>query len=195
MSTHKNVPEQAQDLRPAWLNEALQTLPTELKPEHDLWPVIAQNLSAQTPPQRKTWHTAAIAASVVFSIGSAVFTWQLWQTRVADQKAMLAAQEMLSNLRTPFEQARVSYQQQLPTLLQGLDAETAAKIQRNLDIIKAANKEIANALNKDPNDAAMRDLMLKTYTQELNMYQQLQSNQFAQRKFVASDAGAKVESI
>lgn len=170
MTNHDDNSRSDSDRAPEWLATALRELPEELSPTHDLWPDIAKSLDRKPA----LWTQTAIAASIIFSVASAGFTWYLWQQRNADRAAFAAAEKTINSIQTPYESARVSYQQQLPQLLQNLDPETAGKVQRNLELIHKASADIAGALHKDPNDPVMRELLLKTYEQELSLYQQLQ---------------------
>lgn len=153
--------------KPEWLQNQLNTLSPEMTPARDLWPEIAKQLDKQ-PKQR--WVPMAVAASVLVSAMSAVFTWQLYQQRESDA-AVANAQLLLQQIESPYQQARVSYAEQWPNLRTSLDPETADTVERNLEIIQAAHQELAKALKKQPNDPALQQLLRQTLAKEIEVYQ------------------------
>ncbi len=161
--------------RPQWLEDALRTLPREASPQHDLWPGIARRLE-QKP--RTQWLPVALAASVLVSVISAGFTWKIWSDQREQQALQLAqqqsARDMVQSWQQPYQTARASYAEQMPSLLANLDEQTRAEVARNLQIIQSASQNIATALEKDPNDPTLRRLLLQTLDQELSLYQQVQ---------------------
>lgn len=157
--------------KPEWLQQHLQSLPTELTPERDLWPEIAQQINR---PPRQRWVPVAVAASVQVSVLSATFTWQLHQQRERDA-ALATANLLLQQIESPFSQARVSYAEQWPALKSNLDPETAATVERNLEIIRSAHQELAKALKKQPDDPAMQQLLRQTLAKEIEVYQRAEN--------------------
>ncbi|NQD36665.1 hypothetical protein HPT27_06480 [Permianibacter sp. IMCC34836] len=153
--------------KPEWLQAELKQLPSELAPERDLWPEIAQQISK---PARQRWLPAAVAASVLVSAMSAVFTWQLYQQR-SDDAALASSQQLLQQIESPYQLARTSYAEQWPTLKTNLDPETAATVERNLQIIRTAHEQLAKALNKQPDDPALQQLLRQTLAKEIEVYQ------------------------
>jgi len=80
----------------------------------------------------------------------------------------------LQKLESPYQFARVSYQKQWPLIKQKLDPETADVVERNLRIIATARDELAKALNKNPDDKVVQELLRKTLSQEIDTYEQVQ---------------------
>ncbi len=156
-----------QNETPAWLQKHLDTLPAELPPVRDLWPEVAQQLDRQ-PRQR--WLPIAMAASVLVSVLSATLTWQMYQQRQTEL-SVASAEQLLQQLESPYSQARVSYAEQWPKVRAALDPETAAIVERNLEIIRNAHQELAKALKKQPDDPALQQLMRQTLAKELEVYQ------------------------
>ena len=153
--------------QPEWLRKQLDTLSPELSPARDLWPDIAQQINRQ-PKQR--WLPMAVAASVLVSAMSGIFTWQMYQQRQSEQ-AIANAERLLQQIESPYSQARVSYAEQWPTMRANLDPETAAIVERNLQIIGEAHKELVKALQKQPDDPALQQLMRQTLAKEIEVYQ------------------------
>ncbi len=166
MSEQRNQERMNHD-QPEWLRQQLDTLQPELQPSRDLWPEIAQQINRQ-PKQR--WVPAAVAASVLVSAVSGIFTWQVYQQRQSDM-AVANAERLLQQIESPYSQARVSYAEQWPSMRANLDPETAEIVERNLEIIGKAHQELAKALQKQPDDPALQQLMRQTLAKEIEVYQ------------------------
>lgn len=176
MNTSKQTPE----TQPQWLQQALRDLPQEMNPEHELWPAIASQLK---PAQQKRWVPVAIAASVlvsVLSVGSSFYLYQRQQTLQNDM-ALLTMQK----LESPYQFARASYAQAWPQIKQNLDPETAREVEHNLLVIANARDELAKALNKNPDDQIVQNLLRQTLLQEIDTYAQIQK--LAQKNSAVSD--------
>jgi hypothetical protein len=142
---------------PDGLADALQTLPRELEPGRDLWPGIEARLERRAA---RPWVPLALAASLVLS-GSAA--WLAWQA------ALVPA--LLAELVTPYDEARNHYAASWAGARPGLDPEVAATIERNLEIVRAANGELLDAVQAAPDDAALRALLRATLAAEIELYQ------------------------
>lgn len=175
-----NKPDHTPETQPQWLQHALRDLPQELNPEHDLWPGIATQL--KSAPQRR-WVPLAIAASLlvsVLSVGSSFYLYQRQQTLQNDM-ALLTLQK----LESPYQFARASYAQSWPQIKQNLDPETAQVVEKNLRVIAKARDELAKALNKNPDDQVVQNLLRQTLLQEIDTYAQIQK--LAQKKSSLND--------
>lgn len=148
------------------LRRDISALPRELEPGRDLWPGIESRLE---PRGRRAWVSAAVAASLVLSSLSVLFTWNLYQQQQA-QTQMLQAQ--LQALESPYLPVRASYDREWATLRTRLDPATATTIERNVAIIRQANAELMKALNENPRDESLRKLLMKTLATEADVYQQ-----------------------
>jgi hypothetical protein len=157
------------DGQPEWLQNALRDLPQEMQPSRDLWPEIAQQIN-RAPRQR--WVPMALAASVVVSLLSVGASFYLYQQQQVMQTDM--ASLTLQKLESPYQMALARYETQWPSVKQKLDPETAAVVERNLRIIATARDELAKALHKDPNDQVVQELLRKTFSQEIDTYEQVQ---------------------
>lgn len=154
--------------RPSWLEKYLSTLPREMDPRRDLWPDIARRLDA---PGRRNWIPAAVAASLILSAISALFTWHLYEQRQADAAALIAAREYIRQIESPYLQARHTYEAQWPVLRGQLEPETAVLIERNLEIIRKANAELSRALERQPDSTGLQRLLRQTLAKEVDVYQ------------------------
>ena len=152
---------------PEWLRSHLQALPAEIPPARDLWPDIARRLDRAG---HSRWMPAAVAASVLISVAATWFTWQVFEQQRRDAAALLAAQQMLQEIRQPYLPVRAEFEVQWPALRAQLDPDTAAVVEHNLEIIHKANAELARALERQPNSPVVRQLLRQTMTQEVDVY-------------------------
>lgn len=150
--------------KPAWLKAQLERLPEELTPERDLWPGIA----AQLDRPRHGWVPLAVAASILVSAASALFSWHAYQIR--RQETAIALQE-LQRIESPYRTAQAAYVKEWPALRSHLDPATAADIERNLRIIHRANAELVEQLRRHPGNQALQRLLRQTLAQEVDLYQ------------------------
>lgn len=157
--------------RPEWLQRHLNSLPRELAPAHDLWPDIARRLDR--PPLAR-WVPAAVAASVIVSIAAALFSWQIFLKQREDAALLAAAQVLLQQIQGPYQPVRAEYEAQWPDLLARLDPETAAVVERNLEIIRRANADLVKALERQPDSPAMQGLLRQTLAQEFEIYRRVE---------------------
>ncbi len=157
---------------PDWLRTHLQALPAEIPPARDLWPDIARRLDR---PGHSRWMPAAVAASVLISVTATWFTWHVFEQQRRDAAALLAAQQLLQEIRQPYLPVRAEYEAQWPTLRAQLDPETAKVVERNLEIIHKANAELARALERQPDSPVLRQLLRQTMTQEVDVYRRAEA--------------------
>lgn len=165
------------DERPDWLDKHLATLPREINPGRDLWPEIAERVRR---PSRSWVPAAAIAASVILGVG-AMWTALRVQSPVPGQTVAVAPettpQESVQRESVPemmtasFGPARARYSQDWPRIREEIGPETAAVIEHNLDIIRRANADLSLALERQPDNPALRRLLRQTLAKELDVYQ------------------------
>ena len=157
---------------PDWLRPHLQSLPAEIAPARDLWPEIARRLDRRG---HSRWLPVAVAASLLISVSATWFTWQVLVQQRHDAAALLAAQQLLQQIRQPYLPVRAEYEAQWPVLRAQLDPETAKVVERNLEIIHKANAELARALERQPDSPVLRQLLRQTMTQEVDVYRRAEA--------------------
>lgn len=155
---------------PEWLRARLSELPAEVAPARDLWPDIARRLEVRRTGR---WMPLAAAASVVISVAAVWFTWQVFEQQRHDAAALMAARQMLEQIQQPYLPARATYATQWPALRAQLDLETAAVVEDNLEIIRKANTELTQALERNPHSPVLQQLLRRTLAQELDVYQRV----------------------
>lgn len=167
------------DERDDKLIAAARHLSTEISPERDLWPGIEEAIAR---PQRSRWTPVlAQAAAVVLLIGASS---SLTYLAVKDQRQIIEV--VPTNL--VFEQASfggryalgVEYQEahgdlaaQLDQELARLSPEVREEVQLNLSMMRGAIAQINSALEEEPDNALLQDLLLKTYREELALMQRV----------------------
>ena len=167
------------DERDDKLIAAAGQLATAIGPERDLWPGIAETIAA---PRRSRWvPTLAQAAAVVLLIGASS-TLTYMATKDQQQVVEIVPAGLV------FEQASfgtryalgVEYQEAHGDLAARLDDELARlspaareEVEANLAIMRGAIAQINAALEEEPDNALLQDLLLKTYREELALMQRV----------------------
>ncbi len=157
------------------LDLAARQLATEISPERDLWPGIAEAIEK---PQRSRWTPVfAQAAAIVLLIGgSSAVTYLV----VGDNKAPVTAvaPELVfeqasfgnyDNLGPGFQDARNGLRDELDIELTHLSPEARGDIQNNLDMIHKAIVEINSALEQEPDNVLLQQKLLRAYREELTL--------------------------
>jgi hypothetical protein len=148
----------------AVLRAEIDRLPRELAPERDLWPGIAARLAHGRRPSR--WVAAGLAASLLLGATAVALSWQAWR------EARLARIDVarVADFRPTYDAARRQYAAQWQGLRERADPATAAVIDANLEVVRAAVADIDRALAEAPDDAALQGLLEATLATELGLY-------------------------
>jgi hypothetical protein len=168
------------------LDRALQSLPRGLEPTRDLWPRIEarlERMEAKAPAQapRRAWAWQA-AAAVLLVAGTATLTATLVQrSRDASlaRSPPSAAVQGVHAMPAVFGPAHApnpeydAARQQLSAMLQQKMAQmppsARRKLEANLAEMQRAAAEINAALDQQPGDPLLEELLLNTYHDELAM--------------------------
>jgi hypothetical protein len=170
------------------LDARLADLPRSIEPTRDLWSGIEARLeprgSAQGGPRRPRWLVQA-AAAVLLVAGSSLLTATLLdarreQGRMASMPgstaeipvetgvmAMPAAFGPGSRLDPEYVSARQQLVAVLDARMANLPASTRSKLAENLGELRRAAEQINEALDEQPGDPLLEELLLKTYQDEL----------------------------
>ena len=155
------------------LMQAASRLATEIAPERDLWPGIAEAI--EQPPTRRWSPMLAQAAGVLMLMAaSAGVTWYLMQgedgarTEVVNPDVMFERASFGSRSLGPgFQDARDSLVAELNVELEKLSDEDRATISTNLTVIHSAINEMNEALEEEPDNVFLQERLLRTYREEL----------------------------
>jgi hypothetical protein len=149
----------------------------EVAPERDLWPDIE---AAITTPQRSRWTPmfAQAAAVILLVAGSSGVTYlavteQHENERVQTQFVpanMLFEETSFGGkytLGSGFQDARGNLASKLDQELARLSPDSRGEIEENMQVIRNAIDEINVALEAEPENVLLQELLLKAYRDEL----------------------------
>jgi hypothetical protein len=168
------------------LDPRLAGLPRSIAPTRDLWTGIEARLEPRAAVhhgfRRSRW-LAQAAAAVLLVAGSSLLTATLLDGRRADSKvaagataqapvepgvmAMPAAFGPGSRIDPEYVTARKQLQSVLDARMASLPASTRSKLAENLGELRRAAQQINEALDEQPGDPLLEELLLKTYQDEL----------------------------
>jgi hypothetical protein len=155
------------------LMDAAAKLATEISPERDLWPGIAEAI-AEPAPRRWTPILAQAAAVVLLVGASSGITYM----SVKDSRPVTAISspdmifEQASfgnryNLGPGFQDARNALVADLDVELERLSPESREDVEANLTMIHAAINQMNSALEADPENTVLQQRLLSAYREEL----------------------------
>ena len=157
-------------------------LATEIAPERDLWPGIETAIAEPRRQNRWTPYLAQAAAVVLLVAGSSSITYLLTKeeqsvspgtTVTTGFDAEFAAFGADYELGQGFQDARHNLTARLDVELDRLSPEARQGVEENLAVIRAAITEINSALELEPDNALLQEMLLKAYREELNVMQQV----------------------
>jgi hypothetical protein len=151
------------------LTTAASRLATEISPQRDLWPGIEEAIAR---PKRSRWTPMfAQAAAVVLLVGaSSMVTYFVVKE---DQRVVEVAGR--ASLGAEYQQAHGSVASQLDVELQRLSPEARADVERNLAVIRHAITDINQALDEEPDNQLLQELLASAYRDELAVMQRVGS--------------------
>ena len=157
---------------------AASQLATEIGPERDLWPGIAEGIAA---PRRSRWTPMLAQAAVVVLLVGASSGLTFLAMKDGQQPAQVIAPDLLFEpaaissgyaLGPEYLDARSDVAAQLDEEHARLSPEVRADVEKNLGLIRNAIAEINAALEKEPTNVLLQQLLLSAYQDELAlMYQ------------------------
>lgn len=129
--------------------EGLERIPMRRAPERDLWPGISSRL--QAPRRRRPWLPLAIAATVIAGVAGLVSVGVVTRGPNNDRAGALQAH------LAPAETEYLGTGGDLP-----LTTDSRAIVEANLDLMRAAEREVRRALEHDPESTTLRSLLAST---------------------------------
>ncbi len=150
-------------------------LATEISPERDLWPGVAEAISK--PARARRMPGFAQAAGVLLLVaGSSGLTYLATRDNVrivevappglAFEQASFGSHFVLG---VDYQAVHRDLQAQLDAELQRLSPETREDVELNLAMIRGAIAEINKALADEPDNARLQELLLQAYREELSV--------------------------
>ncbi len=150
-------------------------LAQEISPERDLWPDIA---TAIAQPGRSRWTPMlAQAAAVILLVGASSGVTYLAFVDDRPPEVVMTSDLMFEQasfggqyqLGPDYQDARSNLASKLDQELTRLSPEARAGVEENLRVIRTAIREINSALEQEPDNALLQELLLKTYHRELRV--------------------------
>lgn len=159
--------------------EAAQ-LTTEIAPERDLWPGIEAAI-AEPQRQSRTLYFAQAAAVILLVAGSSGITYMMTKedpgvspvVTTAELDPEFNAFGANYELGQGFQDARHNLTARLDVELDRLSPDARAGVEENLAVIREAITEINSALDVEPDNALLQELLLKAYREELGVMQKV----------------------
>lgn len=167
------------DVRDNGLLAAARRLPEEVSPERDLWPEIQARLgeggteaAPSFEPRSRVWPIRFAAAAALVA-ATALVTLSLVD-RPMPETANLTAREPAMfgagyDLGAKHQLVRANLSEDLARHLEAMPPETAAVVERNLAQIREAVAEINRALEKDPGNILLEQLLMAAYQDEMEV--------------------------
>jgi len=159
-----------------------QRLRGEIAPQRDLWPGIEAAISEAPSGRRRVTPLFAQAAAVLLLVGAtSTLTWFVARQDVSQPVTVIQPELIFDqvafgadyNLGPDFTDARSAVASNLDEELDRLPAEDRAEVEENLAVIRQAIADINAALEQDPDNAMLQELLLRTYREELTVMQQV----------------------
>jgi hypothetical protein len=172
------------------LDEALASVPREVRPERDLWPgiraeieatAVVRDASRPRVPAQSRW--LQLAAGVLLIIGTSVTTYLVtrgsMQQQVANTLEVTPSPMVTATpasvrfghevLGPDYVKARAELDKAFSKRLAALPPSARANVERNLAELRRAADEIATTLSEHPSDPLLQDLLMSTYHRELQL--------------------------
>ena len=158
---------------------AASQLATEISPERDLWPGVAKGIARQ---RRSRWTPMLAQAAVVVLLVGASSGLTYFAVKDDQQPARVITPDLLFEpaafssgyaLGPEYLEARSDIAAQLDEELARLSPQVRADIEQNLQLIRNAIAEINTALEQEPTNALLQQLLLNAYQEELEMMHQV----------------------
>lgn len=169
------------------LDEALASLPQDVRPERDLWPQIRAQIEktpivapAPVSPVQSTWFR--LAATVLLVVTTSFVTYYVTRQSLQDPIAKVEPVPAPVTQATPasfsfgaehlgagYLNARAELDKRFQKSLAGLPAADRAKVEKSLADLRHAADEISATLAQHPSDPLLQDLLMSTYQSELQL--------------------------
>ncbi len=156
------------------LSKAASELATEISPERDLWPGIEEAINK---PKRSRWTPMLAQAAAVVLIGGASSLLTYVVVKYDNPVVVQGAPANLVFERTAFgaeytfasvySRAGGDIEARFNRELARLSPEARKDVELSLAVVRQAISDIAQALEKEPNNAFLQKLLVEAYGNEL----------------------------
>ena len=158
---------------------AASRLATDVSPPRDLWPGIAEGIAPARPSR---WMPRLAQAAVVVLLVGASSGLTFLAMKDSQQPAPVVTPDLLFEpaafssgyaLGHEYLEARSDIAAQLDEELARLSPQVRADVEMNLQLIRNAIAEINAALEQEPTNALLQQLLLNAYQDELSLMHQV----------------------
>jgi hypothetical protein len=169
------------------LDTLLSRVPQHVEPSRDLWPEIRAQIEAQAPAQRtfRSPRWLPLAAGVVLAVASSLVTYVVVQRSMQEQ-IQQARQEVVEQMQPvmptmpvrfdgyesvgkSYEEVRAQLDAEYAKRIQSLPPVVRAKVERDIEDLRRAAREISTTLSQYPSDPLLQDLLVSTYQREIQL--------------------------
>jgi hypothetical protein len=153
-------------------------LATEIEPQRDLWPGIESAIVEPAPTRRRWTPMLAQAAAVILLVGaSSGITYfavkddqPVTVTQITPEYTFeRAAYDSSYTLGSDYLETRADMVARFEQELEQLGPDERQDVETSLEVIRAAIDDINAALQQDPDNTLLQDLLMKTYHEELKV--------------------------
>jgi hypothetical protein len=152
------------------LDERLARLSREIAPARDLWPGIEARLPRSMRQQRRV--ALAVAAGLVATAFALFAVFHPRAPLGADTASLRAAQafDPTGPRGAAFVRTRAALERSFAADLQRLPSRTRSRLLQDLEIIRNARADIRSALDSNPQDPMLNEMLADTWQQEMDFY-------------------------
>ena len=160
------------------LAAAARQLATEIRPQRDLWPGIERAITEPAPRRSRWTPMFAQAAAIVVLIGASS---GLTYLAMKDDRPVViervtpeytferAAFGSNYTLGSDYLETRADLLARFEQELERLSPGQRQDVEQSLEVIREAINDINAALQQDPDNTLLQDLLMKTYHEELSV--------------------------
>ncbi len=163
------------------LTRLAAALPTQVSPDRDLWPAIEQAINTPAGRANTIWNTpwAQAAAVVLLVAGSSGITYVAVRDDGPVSPVVIDTANVFETVSGDFGRkytlgnqyldAHSELQNELDEKMQFLSPEARQVVTKNLQTIRAAIKDINQALAAEPGNMLLQELLLSAYHGEISL--------------------------
>jgi hypothetical protein len=162
------------------LDARLARLPREMAPQRDLWPEIEVRLARGAGNQRRRHFALGLAAMTLALLAAfhsrAVLGPRADSARIAQTPASAGPRD------AAFVRTQAALEQSFKLDLHRLPPQTQTRVLQDLEIIRNARADIRSALDANPQDPLLHELLADTWQQEMDFYTNVSSTTDSARR-------------
>lgn len=163
------------------LQEAISSLPREIRPERDLWPAIEARLESagtatQLPRQRPFWYMPAMAAGLLLALATGIFIGRGLGLRPAgDAVPFEPVFALAGSVEAAEREYQAAFRELVPLEYSGLrlQGEDPDALRKSWEDLLQAEASLLLALQQYPSNVYLNEKLLDLRAQQLQFVKQL----------------------